>query len=210
MFWLGKTVRTCVRSGLAGVYLVWFERRKKIPEFFAQNHPLLAPHKGEGENSPMFKRVVSSMLAIAAVFLLTGTQVKAQNPLAGLVQFRVDCLTTGGYTQTGPCQGDQGIQQITDTFTFGGLLGPDGGGNTCYLGFSTGTLSTADGSTITYHTTGVDCFGDAGYNPRVSSLQITGGTKRFAGASGVATFTNAPAVGGYFIFHIDGNIRLPH
>jgi hypothetical protein len=142
---------------------------------------------------------------VAALALFTPpTSVKAQDSLADLHRFTVDCVFVGS---TGSCRGDIGTATISDTAASGATLGADGQRDTCKLDGSTETLTDPSGSSLTLKTSGTTCFSPSvAFNLRDNAYQITGGTGRFAGATGVGHFVVGPSVSGAYVAHIDGNI----
>jgi len=85
-------------------------------------------------------------------------------------------------------------------------LGIDGQGDACKLDGSTDTLTEPGGSSLTLKTSGTTCFSFP-FNLRDNGYQITGGTGRFAGATGAGNFVAAPnAAGTLYVVHIDGTI----
>jgi hypothetical protein len=135
-----------------------------------------------------------------------------------LDKFEADCvITINTFPFTGTCKGDHigAGATIVDTPGGGTALGTDSSNVPCILQTSSETLTTHDGSTITLKTDGITCDSvSAGRSIRPTGYQITGGTGRFAGATGAgslvvslagATFNNSS----HFLIHIDGNIQLP-
>jgi hypothetical protein len=132
------------------------------------------------------------------------TSVKAQDSLADLHRFTVDCVLVGS---TGSCRGDIGTATISDTASSGATLGTDGQGDACKLDGSRETLTDPSGSSLTLKTSGTTCFSPSvAFNLRHNGYQITGGTGRFAAATGVGVFVVGPSVAGSYLVHIEGNI----
>jgi hypothetical protein len=167
------------------------------------------------------KRLLLSCTALLvgiAVFHPSGRTVKAQgnnSQLQNLHKLEVDCVVSlpaaEGYTSSGVCTGDMGLQHITDSASPGTSLGVDEMGAQYALAGSTGTLTAGDGSTLTYRSAGISGIG-SGFSIRNSGIQWTGGTQQFAGAAGAATLTvsQTPATSTRFLVHIDGNIQTIH
>ena len=152
------------------------------------------------------------LVSLADSALLMSPALRAQNgaPSVHLKKLDIDCVIPGTAVSMGPgtCTGDLvGNAQIVDVATFGTALGNTDQGQVCFLEASTDTLTTNDGSTIVFTTTGMTCFG-GGINTRNNAYQITNGTGRFAGVGGAGTFVVAPSSASTFAVHISGNIQF--
>jgi hypothetical protein len=154
------------------------------------------------------------LVSLADNALLMSPALRAQNDASSvqLKKLEIDCVIPGSAVSMGPgtCTGDLvGKAQIVDVATFGTTLGNTNQGQVCFLEASTDTLTTNDGSTIMFTTTGMTCFSAAtGINTRNNAYQITNGTGRFSGVGGVGTFVVAPSSPTTFAVHISGNIQF--
>jgi hypothetical protein len=133
--------------------------------------------------------------------------------LEGLKRLEVDCKFTFIGSSVAACEGKPiGSATLTEvTFNFGTFLGSDGGGGGCSLDNSTDTLTTRDGSTITFKTHGMICTEAVpGFAVRHNAYLIEGGTGRFKGVTGTGNFVlSSENPLGVPLVHIDGNINFP-
>jgi hypothetical protein len=104
-----------------------------------------------------------------------------------------------------------GNATITDTGYAGSAVGSTGNPpDSCFLGGGVATITTKDGSALTLARQGMLCnISGEGITGGVTANHvyiITGGTGRFAGASGNGNYTFG-FNNGVLLLHIDGNIQ---
>jgi hypothetical protein len=115
---------------------------------------------------------------------------------------------------SGTIKGNEiGTATITDSGYGSSFLGFTGnGGDDCFLGGGVITITTADGSTLDMARSGINCdvsgSGITGGNTGNHTYLITGGTGRFAAATGNGNYTFG-LNNGVVLIHIDGNIQAP-
>jgi hypothetical protein len=158
---------------------------------------------------------VALVLAVLGVLTMPVAPARADkdDDLQGLKRLEVDCKFLFIGSTVAACEGKPiGTAQLTEVlFTFGTFLGGDGSGGGCFLDSSTDTLTTPDGSTITFKTHGMICTESVpGFAVRHNSYLIEGGTGRFQGVTGTGNFvlSSENPIGSPLV-HIDGNINFP-
>lgn len=128
--------------------------------------------------------------------------------LKGLKAFEADCVVEAVTFNT-TCKGNLiGTATFAQTAFFVGSVGIDDGrpGDTCFLDAQNFVLTTPDGSTIAFETSGLQCNGISTYR-RQHTYMITGGTGRFLGVSGGGAYNVAGLLpGAPATIHLDGNI----
>jgi hypothetical protein len=153
------------------------------------------------------------VLVVAFALATAATLVKGDSS-GGLRKFQAEgtaALNGGSYT--GTINGDEiGSAKITDNGYALSSLGATGNGpDFCVLGGGVITITTGSGSSLNLVRSGIDCTisgtGITDGDTANHVYLITGGTGRFAGASGGGNFTftiNNNVV----LIHIDGNIQI--
>jgi hypothetical protein len=156
------------------------------------------------------------LLVVVLALATAATRVKGDGATPGLERFHADGVgvLTSPTSLGGTIKGNEiGTAAIADQGYGGSGLGSTGNPpDSCLLGGGVITITAADGSTLNMARSGIDCDisgpGITGGNTGNHTYIITGGTGRFAGASGggnyVFTINN-----GVVQFHIDGNIQAP-
>jgi hypothetical protein len=159
---------------------------------------------------------VASLVVVLAL-AIAAARVKGDSATPALEKFQADgtaALSADRASLNGTIKGNEiGSAMITDNGYGGSGLGSTGNSSdSCFLGGGVVTITTKDGSTLTLARQGTLCTisGD-GITDGVTANHvyiITGGTGRFAGASGNGNYTfglNNSVV----LIHIDGNIQAP-
>jgi hypothetical protein len=156
-------------------------------------------------------------VSVGLITLATAaTRVKGGGSSPDLDRFQADGIATLNISQTGysgTIKGNQiGIAKLTDDGYAHSSVGFTGnGGDDCFLGGGVITITTADGSSLDMARSGLDCnISGSGLNGGNSGNHvyiITGGTGRFAGASGTGNYVFGMN-NGIVLVHIDGNIEL--
>jgi hypothetical protein len=155
------------------------------------------------------KHILSSSRIVIVLALvgiaLSGEPARAQT---GLTKFQAECAaTSSGIT----CKGDQiGTATFTSTFFATSTPFKDIPNVTfCFLVAQDFTLTTPDGSTILFKTSGTQCNTDTDFR-RQNSYLITGGTGRFLGVTGGAGsyVVSGLLPGTTASIHLDGNIQF--
>jgi hypothetical protein len=154
------------------------------------------------------------LLAVAFVLATAATLVKGDSS-GGLIKFQAE----GTAAVSAPCcvigtiNGNEiGAAKITDSGYALSSLGVTGNGpDDCFLGGGVITITAQSGGSLNLVRSGIDCnisgTGITGGNTGNHVYMITGGTGRFAGASGGGNYTftlNNNVV----LIHINGNIQI--
>ena len=159
----------------------------------------------------------AALLIIVLALATVATRVKGDSSRGGLERFQADAtaaLNASDTGSTGTIKGNEiGTATIADQGYAQSFLGFTGNaGDACVLGGGVITITTQDGSTLNLVRSGIDCDisgpGLIGGNSGNHVYIITGGTGRFAGATGNGNYTfsvNNRVV----LIHIDGNIQVP-
>jgi hypothetical protein len=159
----------------------------------------------------------AALLIIVLALATVATRVKGDSATPALERFQADgtaALSASGTSATGTIKGNEiGSATITDNGYAGSFLGITGNGpDGCVLGGGVITVTAADASTLNMARSGIDCDisgpGITGGNTGNHVYVITGGTGRFAGASGGGNYTFT-LNNGVLLIHIDGNIQAP-
>lgn len=155
------------------------------------------------------------IVTVVAIFAAPVFPANADPTLSGLKAFQAECMWPTNSTSA-TCKGKL-IGTATLSFDnyyatpLENLLSQK-----CYLFSVNLLLTTQDGSTLTFETSGTECVSAENYR-RQNSYFITGGTGRFAGVTGGA---GEYVQSGYFnatdnktgrpaTIHLDGNIQFP-
>jgi hypothetical protein len=159
---------------------------------------------------------VASLVVVLAL-ATAATRVKGDSATPALERFQADgtaALSASGTSLNGTIKGNEiGTATIADSGYAGSFLGITGNGpDDCVLGGGVITITAADGSTLNLARSGVDCNisgpGLTGGNIGNHVYVITGGTGRFAKATGGGNYTFS-INNGVALIHIDGNIQAP-
>lgn len=158
--------------------------------------------------------LAAALAAVAAIVIAPGFRLRAQgnSNLAGLKAFQVDCANPAISAPAYDCKGDPvGNAQLSDSVTFGSVLGSDSTGTSCAEDSATDVITTPDGSTINLVSHGMICFeATPGFAVRHNAYLIEGGTGRFQGATGAGNIVvSSENPNGVPLIYIDGNINLP-
>jgi hypothetical protein len=156
----------------------------------------------------------AALLVVVLTLATAATRVKGDSATPALERFQADGTATplNSADSAGTIKGNEiGTAMITDNGYAQSFLGFTGnGGDNCFLGGGVITITTKDGSTLNMARSGVDCNisgpGLNGGNTGNHVFIITGGTGRFAGATGSGNYTFA-LNNGVVLIHIDGNIK---
>jgi hypothetical protein len=156
---------------------------------------------------------VASLVVVLALATVA-TRVKGDSASPALERFQADGIAApiNFADSAGTIKGNEiGTATITDNGYASSFLGFTGNaGDDCFLGGGVITITTKDGSTLNLVRSGVDCNisgpGLNGGNTGNHVFIITGGTGRFAEATGSGNYTFA-LNNGVVLIHIDGNIQ---
>jgi hypothetical protein len=150
------------------------------------------------------------VLTAVAIFAAPVFRANADPARSGIKTFQGECAVTSTATT---CGGNQiGTATFTDSSFNEGLTFGLVGADACFLVAENFVLTTPDGKTLTFETSGTQCNNpSAGNYRRQNTYLITGGTGRFAEVTGGAgnyvvsgLFPASPAT-----IHLDGNIQSP-
>ena len=159
----------------------------------------------------------AALLIIVLALATVATRVKGDSATPALEKFQADgtaAVSPDGNSSAGTMKGNEiGTATITDTGYAGSGLGSTGNPpDFCSLGGGVVTITTKDGSTLNLARQGTLCTisGDGITDGVIGNevYLITGGTGRFAGATGGGNYTFS-INNGVVRFHIDGNIQAP-
>jgi hypothetical protein len=161
------------------------------------------------------KWYLAALLIVVLALATVATRVKGQSATPELEKFQANgtaALSASGASLNGTIRGNEiGTATIADNGYSGSFLGITGNGpDGCVLGGGVITITAADGSTLNMARSGVDCNisgpgitdGNSGNHVYI----ITGGTGRFAKATGGGNYTFS-INNGVALIHIDGNIQ---
>jgi hypothetical protein len=153
---------------------------------------------------------------VAAFGVATAATLVKGDSSGGLIKFQADgtaAISSSGAGYTGTINGNEiGSAKITDNSYALSSLGVTGNGpDDCFLGGGVITITTQSGSSLNLVRSGIVCAisGTGITNGDTSNTvyMITGGTGRFAGASGGGNFT-VTINNNIGLIHIDGNIQI--
>ncbi len=161
------------------------------------------------------KWYLAALLIVVLALATVATRVKGQSATPELEKFQANgtaALSASGASLNGTIRGNEiGTATITDNGYAGSFLGITGNGpDNCVLGGGVITITAADGSTLDMARSGIDCNisgpGIMGGNTGNHVYVITGGTGRFANATGGGNYTFS-INNGVALIHIEGNIQ---
>jgi hypothetical protein len=156
-------------------------------------------------------------LVVVAALATAATRVKGDSATPRLEKFQADgtgTLDASGVSLTATIKGNEvGTAALSDSGFAESFLGFTGnGGDNCFLGGGNITVTAADGSVLNMSRSGIDCtVSGTGFTNAASGNHayiISGGTGRFAGATGGGNYVFTINDGKVTI-HIDGNIQAP-
>jgi hypothetical protein len=162
------------------------------------------------------KWYLAALLVVVLALATAATRVKGDSSGGGLERFQADgiaALNASNTGSTGTIKGNEiGTATIADAGYAQSFLGFTGNaGDACVLGGGIITITTKDGSTLNMARSGMDCDisgpGLIGGNTGNHVYVITGGTGRFAGATGNGNYTFS-VNNGVVLIHINGNIQI--
>jgi hypothetical protein len=154
------------------------------------------------------------------VFMVVVGAASSAAPASGDLPFHLSgsgTLNFGGGTQSGSVSGTMiGTGEVSGQFFLTGPIYPCSAGNTDINTLGLQTITAADGSTLTQQLDGVTCQSGPTTYVTTSTYTITGGTRRFSGATGTGThvrtvdFPNGTSSPGTWTMTQDGTINLTH
>jgi len=159
----------------------------------------------------------AALLIVVLALATVATRVKGDSATPALERFQADgtaAVSPDGASSTGTIKGNEiGTATVTDNGYSGSGLGSTGNPpDFCFLGGGVAIITTQNGNTLSLARQGTLCtFSGDGITDGVTGNQvylITGGTGRFAGATGGGNYTFS-INNGVVRFHIDGNIQAP-
>jgi hypothetical protein len=162
------------------------------------------------------KRLYWVGVLVVAVALATAATLVKGDSSGALRKFQAEgtaVISSSGAGYTGTINGNEiGSATITDNSYALSSLGVTGNGpDDCSLGGGVVTITTGSGSNLNLVRSGIACtISGTGITDGATSntvYMITGGTGRFAGASGGGNFT-VTINNGMGLIHIDGNIQI--
>jgi hypothetical protein len=173
-------------------------------------------HKTKEKTMKSQKRWYWGGLLVVVFALATAATLVKGDSSGGLRKFQAEgtMLQFGsGCCSTGTINGNEiGSATIADNGYALSSLGATGNGpDECFLGGGVITITTKSGSSLNLVRSGIDCLisGTAIINGATGNhvYLITGGTGRFAGASGGGNYTFT-VNNNVILIHIDGNIQI--